>query len=316
MAKRILLDSNIWRYIVDAGALSTLQIVARSSRHRILASPAVLFEAAHSANKQLRASLLVALTRPEWKRLMPEAYWEAEELKGEVRRIRPEWLRPRPDLNFFKRVRHDWIRSKGGVWDRIIQEAHLLQKSDSEMIKRARDQAYALRNDALKWSASWESAPLSKLHAYFSSSISGWDGTPVEPWRVDALNVFKTATLTAGHPSNDWLKEELNLALMLSQSADLTRFWLHEANLQRMPRHWLRWAFEFLQRFRKVNNGTPVDIQLGTYLVDADFFMSADKTLIQLAARCRLDAPFKVAESVSVPAGDTAVGEIIRLLRS
>jgi hypothetical protein len=103
---------------------------------------------------------------------------------------------------------------------------------------------------------------------------------------------------TAGHPSKDWLEGELDLQFMANQSEELTRFWLHEVDLLMMRRHWLRWAFEFLQRFRRVTDGTPVDIQLGTYLIDADLFVSADKVLIWIASRCRLDAPFVVAEPV------------------
>lgn len=316
MGKRILLDSNVWRYILDAGALPDLHRAARSSRHDVLISPAVLFEAAHSADQKLRDGLLAAMTLPTWKRLMPEAYWEAEELKREVRRLRPEWFRLRPDLTLFKRVRHDWIRSKGGLWDRIASEADLLCESDAQMLRRARAQAYELREQARDWPSNLESTPLTKIMAVLPQSNSGWSGMPVEPWRIDALNVFEVALNTAGHPSIDWVSGELDTQLMLYQYEELTQFWLHGVDLASMPRHWLRWAFEFLQRLRRVTDGSPVDTQLGTYMVDADFFVSADKTLIWIASQCRRDAPFKLAEPVKVLAGDSAASEVIRLLRS
>jgi hypothetical protein len=316
LGRRILLDSNVWRYIIDAGALPDLQRAARKSRHVIVASPAVLFEAAHADDRKLRDRLLTAMTKPAWKRLMPEAYWEAEELKGEVRRLRPEWLRPSPDLMLFRRVKHDWVRAKGGVWDRIGQEAHLLQQHDAEMLDRAREQAYALREDARNLPTTWESTPLSMTLCKLSVDTPGWNGSPVEPWRIDALNVFTVAINTVGHPSKDWLAGELDFQFMMFQSEQLTRFWLHEVDLLSMRRHWLRWAFEFLQRLRRVTDGTPVDAQLGTYLIDTDLLVSADKNLIWMASRCQIDAPFTVATPVKVPAGEGAADEVIRLLSS
>jgi hypothetical protein len=286
------------------------------SRHVVVAAPAVLFEAAHSDNKKLRDSLIAAMTKPAWKRLMPEAYWEAEELKREVKRLRPEWVRPSPDLTIFKRVKHDWIRNRGGVWDRIGQQAPLLQKHDSALLERAREQAYELREDARNWTGAWESTPLTKMLCKLPGATSGWNSAPVEPWRVDALNVFTVASQTEGHPSREWLGGEIDLELMSFQTEALTRFWLHEVDLQSMRRHWLRWAFEFLQRFRRVTDGTPVDAQLGTYLVDTDLLVSSDKNLIWIASRCQMDAPFTVASPVKVPAGATAAEEVLRLLQS
>lgn len=95
---RILLDSNIWRYFIDAGAFPALGNAARMSRHTVLISPATLYKAAHTSETSVRNALLAAMTKPWWKRLMPEAYSEAEEFKIEARRLRSEWLRPHPDL--------------------------------------------------------------------------------------------------------------------------------------------------------------------------------------------------------------------------
>ncbi len=112
----------------------------------------------------------------------------------------------------------------------------------------------------------------------------------------------------------DWLGSELEIEFMLSQSASLVRFWLHEVELRRMPRHWLRWAFEFLQRLHRVTAGTPADGQLGTYLVDADLMLSADKVLVSIANRCRRDALFAVAESRLVAGAGRAVASVLEAL--
>ena len=317
-SRRLLLDSNVWRYIVDAGSLPAVQHAARRSRHTIVVAPAVLYEAAHTPDKDkvVRDKLLTAMTFPAWKRLMPEAYSEAEELKAEVRRLRPEWLRPHPDLTLFNRVRHDWVRARGGLWDRIKDDAALLQRSDASMKKRARDQSNELREDALPWPAQWRETLLTKVLVTPQFSVAGWNGQPLEPWRFDGRNVFITSMATPGHPAIDWLKGEVDLELMLFQSSSLTKFWLHDVELAHMPRHWLRWAFEFNQRQHTVSPGTPVDAQIGTYLSDVDLMLSADKMFVRIAERVRADAPFQIAESRVLQGGERAVESVLEALAS
>ncbi len=312
---RILLDSNVWRYIVDANAVGIIQRASRKSRNTLVVAPAVLFEAARTSNKSLRDILLEALARRSWKRLMPEAYSEAEELKNEIKRLRPEWLRPTPDLVLFRRLRHDWARARGGVWDRMRADAEPLQRIEAEMIQRTRDQAYALREDAAKaLPPKWRSASMTKTMASFPFPVPGWNGQPVEMWRVDALNVFRAAMTLPHYATFDWLTGEVDLALMLFQSESLVKFWMHDVDLQRMPRYWLRWGFEFLQRMQRVTDGTPVDAQLGTYLIEADLMLSADKIMVLIAERCREDAPFRIAESKVVPGGTAAVASVLRAI--
>jgi hypothetical protein len=77
-----------------------------------------------------------------------------------------------------------------------------------------------------------------------------------------------------------------------------------------MPRHWLWWAFEFLQRHHRVTDGTPADAQFGSYLVEADLMLTADKVLVNIAERCRKDAPFTIADSRLVKAKE-AVDAVI-----
>ena len=313
-SQRILLDSNVWRYIVDARALPDVMRAARVSKHKILVAPAVLYEAAQTANRDTRNVLLSAMSLPLWKRIMPEAYSESEEVKAEVTRLRPEWLRQIPDPVAFNRFRHDWTRVRGGAWERIKKDVELLKLGDAATRAQARTQAQELRADALDWPASWRDSPLTAVSMRPSFSIRGWDSTPFEPWRFDAMNAFRTSMSTEGHPAVDWLEGVIDLQLMLFQLPSLTRFWLGDVETRRMPRHWLRWAFEFLQRQHKVSDGTPVDTQIGTYLVDADVMLSADKVFVRIATRVKEDAPFPLAQSRVVPGGAAAVEKVLEVL--
>ncbi len=277
-------------------------------------APAVLFEAAHSRDPSVRAALLSAMVDPTWKRLLPEAFSEALELKTEIRRLRSDWLRPNPQLGRYRALLHGWSKKNGGLWDRILTEAEALQLSDADYLHACREQAYRLREDAVKLPLSWRDADLKKTFGSLSMPLLGWDGSPFEPWRLDGLNVLTMAMKIDNHPTREWIEGEIDIEQMLFEQESLTRFWFHEVQSIRMPRHWLRWAFEFLHRLYRTNDGTPADTQIGTYLVDVDLMLSADQRFVAVAERCRMDAPFKIAKSLLIPGGDDAIQGLLDCL--
>lgn len=315
MPMTILLDSNVWRYIVDANATAKVLQAALKSSHRIAIAPAVVYEALRTENPAIRHALVSAMTLSHWKRLMPEAYSEAYELKVELQRLRSPWLRHPKDLTLYKRLRHDWIRSRGGFWDRVRIDADgERRRIDGPLLELARADAQVGREEGKLMPPQWQSARLTELVASPQSPISGWMGEPVELWRLNALTSFQLAMSLDDHPYRDWLNGEVSLDVMMFQSKELTRFWLYDADTQRMQRCWLRSAFEFQQRFHKITDGTPADSQLSTYLVDVDVMLSADKNFVRFAERCRQEAPFLMGCSTLVPGGEDAVDAVIAAL--
>src|SRR4051794_5348345 len=103
---KILMDTNVWNYIVDADGIETLRKASRASGVRIVACPAVAYECLRVPDPVVRKRRGKALAREEWSRLMPEAFSEAEDMLAEIRRLRPEWLLGAPDLR-------DWYRNRG-----------------------------------------------------------------------------------------------------------------------------------------------------------------------------------------------------------
>ena len=118
---KVLLDSNIWRYVLDAGAQGALLRAANTSSVTVQVAPAVVYEALRLLDVPLRDRLITLMTNHRFERLMPEAYSESMEILGEIRRLRPEWLRPLPDEPFFTRSRNDWSRKMGGFWVRCAR---------------------------------------------------------------------------------------------------------------------------------------------------------------------------------------------------
>jgi hypothetical protein len=116
--KRALLDTNIWRYVVDNGAQGRLLGLARDGSYDVQIAPGVIYETLRLKDTSLRATLVRLMTNARFHRLMPEAYSESMEILREIARIRPEWLRDAPDLRFFNRLKKDWTRRTGGFWVR------------------------------------------------------------------------------------------------------------------------------------------------------------------------------------------------------
>lgn len=315
----VLLDSNIWRYLVDANATGTLQAIESRTRNRVVIAPAVLYEALRMKDPGLRRQLAEVMTRPAWRRLMPDAYSEAEEFKREVQRLRPMWVREHPDLTYYRRVRSDWKRSRGGFWDRARQtperEHEYIHQLDRGTVDRARENARRQRQGVSDLDRSTLEKPLDAIVGRPAEPIEGWAGAPVGMWRLHARSYMTMALLEEGSAHHEWLSGELDVRLALFRSDDWTRFWLYEVEASRMPRLWLRSAFEFMQAFYKVTDGTPVDAQIGSYATEVDMIVSGDKRFVEMCRRCRREAPFWLADAETISGGRGGVEQLFEIIR-
>ena len=115
---KILLDSNVWRYVANQNAGAALEECALRSYVQLVVAPALVFEARGLRDDPVRKEILKLLAQPAWTRLMPEAFLEAQEIKTAIRRLRPEWLIPNPDLTEVNALELDWRRNNGGFWSR------------------------------------------------------------------------------------------------------------------------------------------------------------------------------------------------------
>ena len=114
---RIIFDTNIWRRFADANAGPDLLRVVRRTGHELLVPPTVLYESLVRPNVERKRKQIALLTMPRWRRLMPDAYSESMELLEAIRSHRPEWLRSASARDPFIKLRYDWTRKKGGLWE-------------------------------------------------------------------------------------------------------------------------------------------------------------------------------------------------------
>jgi hypothetical protein len=316
--KRVLLDTNIWRYVVDSGAQGALLRVARDGLYNVQIAPGVIYETLRLKDASVRAALARLMTSSCFHRLMPEAYSESMEILREIERVRPDWLRKEPDLKSFNFQKKDWTRKTAmtrrttGFWVRSARspgwQAQLVEQVDDGMIEKAREGAkYQRKVMAEKWKRNF---PIDKA---LVEPVAGFRG-PVEASRMESFNRLSDGLSTKGHPYRDWIGPFLKLDDGLLISAAWAEFWLRLADKSALPRQWLRWAHLFAQRFRTLTPGGPGDQQLFTYFVDTDVLVTADKALTEMLEECRPYAPCKLPEGKVVAGGAAGVADVLRLL--
>lgn len=290
--------------------------------------PSVLYELAETPVAASRARALKLVTETWWKRVMPEAYVESLELVEAIRLHRPEWIIQNPDLREFKRLEYDWARrnppakrrertvNKAGTWERFRfspEQAH----SDLGRIGGA-DLAVA-RADAKRGrqqmheQAIASPGRLDKVVSSFIDAPPGWQGEPVAAWRAESLFAFTYYLFARSEgPYFEWISPFVDLTNV--QPTSWTEFWLYDVGERELPRQWMRWAFRYLSRFRRVSSGTPGDVQLSAYLYDADFVVSNDKLFVELVDQASSYAPGRVARGIEVKANPSVVEHLFQVL--
>jgi hypothetical protein len=318
--QRVLLDTNVWSYVIDSGASGELLRAVRDSSKDVQIAPAVVYETLRMSNVALRDARIKLMTNRRFKRLMPEAYSESMEILREIERVRPEWLSATPDLNYFTQARADWQRKLNGFWVRCEkypagEAAWLASVGDSQKLDAARAQTKNARQEMQ--SSGWKSnPPMDKTLAGYSEPLRGWRGDMVEAWRWDSWSGLSYALGTVGNAYRDWIAPFLGTGIKLLDSAEWVEFWLYEASKENLPRQWLRWGHEFSQRFRSVTPGSPGDVQLSTYFVETDMVISGDGALLDILEQCRPYAPCQLPKGLRISSGAPGVHQLLEVLQS
>lgn len=315
---KVMLDSNVWRYIADRNAYDSLAQCVSNNDVEIVVAPALVFEVRGLLDEPVRKGILRLLSLPDWTRLMPEVFLEAEEIKAAIRRFRPEWLIANPDMTEVERLKLDWSRSTGGFWSRA--EADVAPPVTDESVRGdeehrlARLESREIRERVLSRSETLPNINLRDVGGQPPVETPGWRGAPVAYWRVPSLYHIQAELSIYTSPYREWIDSEVDVTAILRMPDKLTELWYYQISATDMPRQWLRGAFEFLQAYHKVTPGNPIDSQLSSHLVDVDAIISADRNFLRFAELCERDAPFAVAKSYRVSGGVAGVDELLALL--
>lgn len=317
---RILIDTNIWSEIAKVDACHDLARAARQASAEILVTPTIVEEVRAIPDPARRLKALRVVTRPTWTRLMPEAYTECSELKAELKRLRPEWVIANPNFKEVNRLRYDWVRKKGGLWDRARVDAsrRITDESIRSEIEHrlARDEAKTIRKRVHDSGENGCGIHIEHVGFMPDEGTPGWSGNAVHYWRATSLYCFRSELMIFTSPYREWLDNEVDVFAMLADDESMNHLWYHELDPCHVPSHWMRGAFEFLASQHKVTAGTPGDCSFATSFPQADLVVSADKNLVSFANRCNVDAPFQTAKGITVKGGDAGVGELLSLVET
>jgi hypothetical protein len=332
LTPRVILDTNVWSRVAEADAGAALRSAAHQAKVRVVAAPSVLYELVRIPVLESRRRALRLVTETYWDRLMPEAYLEAEELIAAIGRHHPEWLVKAPQLHEHGRLAYDWSRrnrpskrrlrspNKAGVWERARHGAAMvrehLDRLEGGTLDRARDEAKAARREIIDQNAAGP-GPLDGVMAMYEGAKPGWRGDSFAHWRGEALESLSYYLFSAPEGAYlDWIAPKIDLRLVQARPAAWTRFWLYEVEEVEVARQWVRWAFRYLARFRKITSGTPCDIQLSAYLPDADYIASADRNMIGFVEEARRYSPIPLAKGLSIAGSHDAIASLFDSLRA
>ncbi len=320
---RVLIDTNLWRYLAEAGAGADLLRASVKGKNDIVVVPAVVYETLATGDPEVRSKILGLLSMRNWARTMPEAFLEAEELLGEIRRLHPEWLAKSPDLREYRFQLADWKRDRPGgrtprdrgFWGRLRADAEFMREASRfPMLEKARTESKAAREKIAKQG---NPALPSLDDAYYAPTAPGSTGAagPVaEAWRWAGYFAWEVYLHTPGGPHETWFLPFLDSRPWECDKSAWVSFWLEDVTRERLPRTWLRWACEFLQQGQKWSPGTPGDAQVAGHLLDADVFLSADQRLVNAFAKINAAPWLVTAKAIRTSAGAAGVKEVLELL--
>jgi hypothetical protein len=244
----------------------------------------------------------------------PQSWLHALEVRKEIKRLRPKWLRPvvskRRIREFLKGHRERWQEAKLGIippWS-----AYELYKRDFERgVAQSRHVQKELRKDVLGRRSDF------RLLGPSGAVLPVNGADPEVYWRVECLQVWHNA-IEAGTPASrdyaDWLGPHLRPGCLRDNS--YAEFWLTEVASEAMPLNRLVGLVDFYQLGKKISHGNAVDrLHAGNWL-RSDLFVTADRSfyevLVQVGTHHYPGRPLPVLVERS---GASLVSQLEALLR-
>jgi hypothetical protein len=311
---KVLLDTNVWRYVFDSGRGPSLYSESKRSGFQVTICPAVVLETLRIGDNSLRKKLIEFQTRRCWMRLMPDAFLECEEIKAEIRNKHPEWVLKTPNDNVYRKLKRSWTKSGSSWWEQVRNNldstAGKLRSRDDPILNVVRQQHREWRNSGIEGKKSIAGNWLPSVKG--SIDVSG-ETIETDGWRVYASTIW--ANMLHGHvTAREWFGCHIDIDRMIYANFDnFTNFWLHEVAAEDVPRAWLRAAIFAMQGDRKVTDGNPLDQTIGVHLVDVDLVVSADRNFVSMIKRCHDEAPFKTADAFLISGGEIGIDELFEL---
>jgi predicted nucleic acid-binding protein len=206
---RLLLDTNVWSRLIDRGAGEDFYRYAKTDQIEVMIAPATLLELLRTPDKSNRRKRVRLVCRSRWIRLPTEAESEAAELVAKIRRLRPSWLRRRPDHQQLAMLHNFWGHQ---IWNAARTDTAALVKAAAShaapekeaLLRDQREQQQWWRKDRFLLSLDEVPGKLQEIVVAPEKAAEAWavargwrPGTRVAHWRFETLNVFYEALIVA-----------------------------------------------------------------------------------------------------------------------
>lgn len=293
----VLFDTNVWKHLASQKTSDQLRRSLRGLKLRGAISPVVVDELVRTPQFETRDAQLAVACRHWWKRLMPNALLDAEQLIGAVRRHRQDWLRAEPDHRKWTYERAAYLGDSKGYWAHVRKypRAHAEANRWNDRVREVQaDTTRLAREDAGPFDST---DVLEAMNApiRIEAPHTHLHGRVVESWRYQAARtVWALLDPTQSGPMyRMW--HECFLDLGRITLADWWDLWIEAVDPADVSRQWLRSAVFHLQATRKVGPGVAGDLALSTHLVDVGTLATFDRPYFEILDRVTRVSPFPVA---------------------
>lgn len=330
----VILDTSIWSRIYDQGARPQFEDLEQKAAWTLLVPPSTLLEALRTPKAEVRDGIATLIAAKRRMHPPTEAKVEAGELVSAIRRLRPNWCRRFPKTDRIPTLDNFWQRR---VWqlarDNPAEAAKRLLASEARVdpagsLQSALQSAKRNRKAVLEANYDMKGDNIRHLIADLEKAEPGmrlgWDGEPVEPWRVETAALFWREIVTVPGTANisgqdttiaDWTLPWIRREAVKEDRESWNRLLYREVSPADMPRSWVRCHVRYAQYGLKVSHGNAVDEQHASYLPDAQIFLTGDSRYAAIINDTRASSPVPLAKAIVIPATDKdIVGAIDRAL--
>lgn len=276
---RLYFDTNIFDFIAKAKEARAVRKFLDAAKHRVVASSANLQELwAISKPGLQRTQLLTLVTVADAYEEKPQSWLHAREVRGEIERLRKDWLRPvifnKHERLFLKLHQANWKDAKRVT----LVSARTVEKyrHDFEIgVRRSRTFQKRAREERLTQKTRLDLGTGRKDRIRLLN-IDFRD--PEIYWRAECLQVWYNAIAlqcAASRDYADWLCPYVREDAF--SEATYIDFWMKEVNADRVPRNRLVGLVSFYQAEHKIGHGNGLDQTHASSIFDAHAFLTADR---------------------------------------
>jgi hypothetical protein len=314
---RLYFDTSIYSYVAATGESHDVRRLLTDRACSLIASRTNIFEIyaiprRDTKQTELRCLAQIATDYPRF----PVSYRQAQEVLGELRRLRPEWVKPAIGLRrvreFLRAYRDEWKRVQEGV---LPSTGFAVYRRDFEAGCQENAQLQKLQRSAhLKRDRGFTLAVSDGRRV---RAIERYDfADPEQYWRLSSLQCWHNAVVQR-HPASrdyaDWLNPHITNRAM-HDSASYSAFWLRDVQPERVQLNRIMGLAEYYQLSQKVTHGNPNDALHANHLMDCDLFLTSDKGLFRTLLGVRqhvADLASVVLVTRSAPSALAEIGEAL-----